>query len=154
MQNSLGGGKGAKHGDPPFQLQVVPYPSSHPVPLCPALPQGPAAAETVALASPVGRSSPGGGRFRGHADGDTQEGRRRHTGRSPVGSLVSLGDAGWFPVCCPTDSVAPRMGSQVTSPLPTSATRSPWQCWLCSHVAQTEPGRGASSRPFLETRPL
>ena len=51
MQNSLGGGKGAKHGDPPFQLQVVPYPSSHPVPLCPALPQGPAAAETVALAS-------------------------------------------------------------------------------------------------------
>ena len=62
MQNSPGGGKSAKHGDPPFQLHVIPHPSSHPVLLCPAFPQGPPAAETGVLASPMGRSSPGGGK--------------------------------------------------------------------------------------------
>lgn len=144
MQNSLGGGKRAKHGDPPFQLHVVPHPSSHPVPLCPALPQqGPPAAE-MGPGFPCGKVPP---RLGEGLEATLMETHREESSRK-------LGDTGWFPACCPTDSAAPRMGSQVTSPLPTSALRSPWPCWLCGHVAQTEPARGAGSWPFLETRPL
>lgn len=87
-------------------------------------------------------------------EGDTQEGSRRHTTSYGKKSSRKLGGMDGFPAYCPTDSAAPRIGSQVTSPLPTSAVRSPWPCWLCGHVAQTEPGRGAGSWPFLATRPL